>query len=287
MSREKAKKLSKKIIFLIVSAVIISCILIAALGLQIAFLISDKIECWSPAYEKEDISEILDKTQLTDEDYDVLYKQTGLTRLGIDRAMQYGNAGRQRIKSIQDAYFKQYEVENDLFAPYVCTDRLAGNTCMLGCYLETGDIIVTASTHISSVRIGHSGIVLSDGTSPGVLQAMAYGTPTFTGRVSDFTSRVNFMVFQVKTDKETRKKAAAYALETFNGSSYEGLIGVFSDKDRIDKTQCSHLIWKTYKEFGIDLDYNGGALVTPKDIANSPEVELVQVFGFDPVTLWK
>ena len=45
-------------------------------------------------------------------------------------------------------------------------------------------------------------------------------------------------------------------------------------------------MWYAFKHFGIDIDSNGGAVVLPKDIANSDELELVQNFGFDPDKLW-
>ena len=64
-------KLSKKIIFAIVAAVIIGAILLTCLGMEIAFLVADKVECWRPDYEREDLSEVLEKTWLDDKDYDL------------------------------------------------------------------------------------------------------------------------------------------------------------------------------------------------------------------------
>ena len=49
----------------------------------------------------------------------------------------------------------------------------------------------------------------------------------------------------------------------------------------------SALVWYAYQKFGLDLDGNGGALVLPFDLANSSQMELVQVFGFDPDRLWE
>lgn len=282
----KLKKLTKKAIFAIVAGAIIGTILLTALGFHIAFLVADMIEVWSPGYDRVDISEILEKDELSEDDYNTLYAQTGLTKIGIDRALANGGEGRLRILDIQDDYFGEYKVLNDKFAPYVCTDRLDDNQVVANTYLENGDIIVTSSTHISGFRIGHSGLVTS-AKSNKVLQAMAYGTPTFEGKIGDFTTRVNFMILSPKVDSETRESVVEYALEKFKGVNYSGFIGVFSNKETMEKTQCAHMIWLAYKNFGIDLDSNGGLLITPKDIANSPEVELVQVFGFDPVKLWK
>ena len=282
----KTKRLSKRRIALIVCASILGAILFTALGFWIAFEEADKIQCYSPDYDKIDLTEILDKPELSDEDYQTLYRQTGLTKTGVDRALEKGEQGKTKIKTIQNNLFEKHDVHNALFAPFVCTDYLADGKQVAAIYLETGDVLVSSSTHISGFRIGHAGLV-TDGARGEILQAMAYGAPTFTGRVSDFTKRVNFMVLSPKTDADTKKQVAEYALETFKGTPYEGTIGVFSKKDRLDKTQCAHLVWQSYRKFGLDLDHNGGALVTPKDFANSPEVDIVQVFGFDLDNLWK
>lgn len=282
----KIKKLTKKAIFAIVAGAIIGTILLTALGFYIAFWVADTIQPWSPDYEMADISPVLEKEALTDEDYELLYKQTGLTKIGIDRALANGSVGKEKILDIQSDYFAKYEVLNDKFAPLVCTDRLDDNRVITSAYLEDGDIVVTSSTHISGFRIGHSGLVTSAKFNR-VLQAMAYGTPTFEGKIGDFTTRVDFMILSPKTDAETKSKVVDYALENFKGVAYSGFIGVFTKKDTMEKTQCAHMIWQAYKQFGLDLDCNGGLLITPRDIANSPDVELVQVFGFDPERLWK
>lgn len=285
----KAKKLSKKIIALIVCAAFVGFIVITACSMQIAFVVADKIECWHPDYEQVDLTGILDQETLSDEDYQLLYEQTGLTKIGIDRALEKGSSGKSLIKTIQKNYFKEHTVENDLFAPFVCTDYIDESVACT--YLEDGDILVTSSTHISGVRIGHSGLVVN-GAARHVLQANAYGgTSRIETSDGDFTKRVNFMVLRVKdssADGETKQKVIDYAMENLVGIPYEGLAGLLTNKNKIKKTQCSHLIWYAYKQAaGIDLDGNGGLIVTPKNIAASKHVELVQTFGFDPDKLWK
>ena len=98
------------------------------------------------------------------------------------------------------------------------------------------------------------------------------------------------MVFRIKDEIANGQKIEEivdYAANNLVGIPYEGLAGLVTDKNKIDKTQCAHIIWYAFKQFGIDLDCNGGLLVTPYDIANSECVELVQVFGFDKDRLWK
>ena len=41
------------------------------------------------------------------------------------------------------------------------------------------------------------------------------------------------------------------------------------------------------RRFGIDLDSDGGCIVKPQDMANSPYMQVVQIYGFDPEKLWK
>lgn len=282
--KEKAKKLTKKLIFIIVASCIIGSILIVALGLEIAFVISDKIECWRPSYEKEDLTVVLDKPALDDSDYELLYAQTGLTKTGVNRALARGTYGKKLIRQIQDDFFAEHTVTNAKFAPYVCTDYIEGNVANV--YYERGDIIITSSTHISSVRIGHAGLLVD---TANVLQANAYGTISRVSSASEFTKRVNFMIFRVNDETADREKVSEivdYAENNLLNIPYEGLAGIFTKKDEIYKTQCAHLIWYAFKQYGIDLDSSGGLLVTPYDMAHSPHLELVQVFGLDPYELW-
>ena len=67
-------------------------------------------------------------------------------------------------------------------------------------------------------------------------------------------------------------------------------IGLLSKKNpnliNIKSTQCSHLVWYPFKQFGYDIDSDGSWLVTPKDIANSDLFEVVQIYGVDPSDIW-
>ena len=279
----KGKKLSKKIIFVIVAAAIIGTILVTCLGLEIAFIAADNIECWHPDYDKEDISGILDKGTLTDGDYEILYAQTGLTRIGIDRMLERGINGRNRILQIQDDFFSENEVQNGPFGPFMCMDYINRN--ITNVYLEDGDIIITSSTHFTGWRVGHAGLV-TDGMRGSILQADAVGSLSRLGSIRDFNNRVNFIVLSPKVDEEVKADVCEYAEENLLGKVYDFTAGVFSKKDSMSKTQCAHIVWYAYKQFGIDLDYDGGLVVTPRNIAKSPLVEVVQVFGLDPTTLW-
>ena len=280
------KKLSKRIIALIVCAAFIVFLALVAFGLQIAFWVSDaSIKCIQPDYPMlENLEEYLEGEL----DYDLLYRQTGLTQVGIDRALEKGEAGKKLIKRIQADFFEPHEVKNDHVAPYACTDYIEKHVENI--YLKEGDVIVTSSTHISFVRIGHAGLVTGNGANAPVLQANAYGTYSRIGNIGAFTDRVNFMVLQPKPemiDDDTRHKVVEYAKTSLLNIPYEGLAGLVTNKNDIKKSQCAHIVWYAYKHCGIDLDSNGGCMVVPYDLAHSEYLQPVQVFGFDLDELWK
>ena len=278
----RTRKLTKRIIALIVCAAFIVFLALVAFGLQIAFWVSDSsIRCIQPDYEMVDLD--LDGEL----DYELLYRQTGLTKIGIDRALKKGEMGKRLIKQIQADLFEPHEVKNLQVAPYACTDFI--EKTIKNIYLEDGDIIVTSATHISFVRIGHAGIV-TNGTFSEVLQANAYGTYSKISSIGDFTNRVNFMVLRPNPDMISSavvKGVVKYAKTSLLNIPYEGLTGVVTNKNDIKKTQCAHIVWYAYKQFGIDLDSNGGAMVMPYDLANSAYLQPVQVFGFDLDELWR
>ena len=267
-------------------SVILTMACVLYLFLCFAFLLSDAEAAVSmPTEEKIGIESLLRKQTLSEEDYALLYRQTGLTKIGIDRARTRGEDGIVGILSVQACRFAKYGVEHDVFAPLMCTDYLAdGKRAVVG-FLEDGDILITSSTHFSSFRMGHAGIV-TDAERGEVLQATAYGQTSRIGTVGDFTNRMNFMILRPKADAATRKAVASYARENLHGIPYHAFAGIFTDKNTIAVgTQCAHLVWYAYAvAAGIDLCDH--ALVLPYDLATSDKAEVVQVFGFDQKTLW-
>jgi uncharacterized protein YycO len=247
--------------------------------------LANRITIWKPNYEKIDLTEILNKSELTDDDYQTLYEQTGLTKIGIDRCLAYGAAGKVRINTIQDDYFADFTVKPCHFSYMTCTDRLANNEHINYTYLENGDIVVTSSTHIAGWRMGHSGMVVnaSKGT---VIKASNYTEPSaLTSIATEFTDRITFVILSPKVGSEVKNQVAEYALNNLVGINYSALIGIFRKKNSIDRTQCAHVVWYAYNHFGYDIDGNGGGLVTPQDFTKSSLLEVVQVFGFNPTTL--
>ena len=113
------------------------------------------------------------------------------------------------------------------------------------------------------------------------MQSFDYGIESAVGSISDFLNRPTFIVLSPKADKETKDNVAKYAAENLTGKDYRFSAGILTDKNKCEKTQCAHIVWYAYKNFGIDLDDNGGLTISPKGLANSEKMEIVQVFGFD------
>lgn len=286
MKDRKRKKMSRKKKLAIALACVLFFVSGVLGGLQIGVVYTDKTwKHWYPAYEKEDITQILDKTELTDEDYALLYAQTGLTKIGIDGLLAEGNKA--RILKIQDFYFEEHTVDCSRFNPFTYLETIES----YGTYarLEDGDIIVSATTHVSGWRLGHACLVV-DGRGEKIAEALGPGSQSRIANASTFSNLANFMVLRPKFDKEFRAEVAKYAAENLIGAQYNFSVGILSKKyneSSFERTQCAHLVWYAYRHFDVDLDSNGGLVVTPPEIANSPYVEVVQIFGFDPVKLWK
>lgn len=238
---------------------------------------------WTPDYEKVDILPLLQKAERTQEDYAVLYAQTGLTRLGIEDLLEVHDI--HRILEIQTRYFEEYTVETDLFAPFTSTQTIDGR----GAYgrLRNGDLIISSSAFFSWFRCGHAAMMV-DAPAQQIINAVSIGADSALEPLSEFESRANFMVLRPKLPTELRESVASYAKSWLVGLPYQLTAGLLTDKfeSPVTSTQCAHLVWYAYQMFGVDLDSNGGRLVTPKDLAQSPLVELVQTFGFDPQRLW-
>ncbi|OLA04405.1 MAG: hypothetical protein BHW12_08945 [Coprobacillus sp. 28_7] len=241
---------------------LLQLLLIVFIFMEVSFRISENNSfVWSPNYEQIDIRSLLSKEELSDEDYKTLYEQTGLTKIGIDRTLEHGELGRSRVLTCTD-YIKEY----------------VRNT-----YLEDGDIIVTASTHLGSIRIGHAALVV-DGENEEILEAAAYGETSSIATVDGFNNRINFLVLRPKASKELKNEVVNYAKNSLVDIPYSAFSSSFTDSIR--KTQCAHIVWYAYHKFDFELLKNDKLIVLPYDLASSEEVEVVQTFGFDPNVLW-
>lgn len=281
MVEARKRKKSKKLFFILPFAVIFGVI---AIMYASVFITGYCFSYHAPDDDMTDISYILEKEELTEKDYETLYRQTGLTKIGVDRCLSRGEVGKEKIKSIQESFFDEYNIRREFSWNFVCS--VYTDKTLEYCYLENGDVIVSLSTFFTCFNIGHSGLVTDAGRA-GILQSFDYGIESAVGSISDFLNRPTFIVLSPKADKETKDNVAKYAAENLTGKDYRFSVGILTDKNKCEKTQCAHIVWYAYKNFGIDLDDNGGLTISPKGLANSEKMDIVQVFGFDLDKLWK
>ena len=267
-----------------VLAVVLLLSTVILLVLRIGVVAADSHEYFRPNYEKADLWEILDKAEFTDEDYELIYRQTGLAKIAVCDLLEKGD--KDSIAEMQEQFFSDIDYQCSNWSMFSYIECLESHIKLAD--LQDGDILISSSTHISSWRCGHAAIVV-DAKKGLILNAVRAGSLSEISGISDFTDRASVMVLRPKLDKETRKSVAEYARNNLVGIPYSSTVGILSPKyeETIKTTQCSHLVWYAYKKFGIDIDSDGSGLVTPKDIAHSEYLDIVQIYGFDPDNLWK
>ncbi|MBO5212449.1 MAG: hypothetical protein J6B60_02810 [Clostridia bacterium] len=273
------------------------CTLVGLLVLAIAVLSFFKIgfelndyERYTPSINTKlseaEMRSILQKGILTHNDYNTLYYQTGLTEIGIDSVLETG--GVDAVLKFQKAYFTSYGIEHDYFAPFcdymrIDDDSPSGEMVEL----QNGDIIISSSTVFSCWDVGHCAFVI-DAEKGRVLEAVGIGKNSTTNFAGYLRNRPDYIVLRPNIDKDTVDKIVNYAKENLIGIPYDPTVGVLTRKynTEIPQTQCAHIIWYAFMQFGYDIDSNGGMVVSPKNIVHSQYFDVVQVFGFDPDTLW-
>lgn len=269
----------------IVLAVILSIVAVLCLCGEIATRVCDRWNPWRPNYDaisEQELTLLLNKETLTSQNYQLLYEQTGLTQIGIDRLI--AKEQKNEIINIHRDYFANYKVIDERFAPFTCWEKINGIVGLVA--LEPGDIILTSATHVLGFRYGHSALVVNENE---VIESFAVGSRSDVTMASMIQDYASFMVLKPKVSEQTKTQIVEYALDELMGLPYSLTTGILSKKNQKNpnRTHCAHLVWRAFKQFGIDLDSNGGKIVKPQDIANSPHLEVVQIYGFHPEKLWK
>jgi hypothetical protein len=260
-------------------AIVLAVITLILATLSIGAAVKKNYKPWRPNYEMVDISPILNKSLLSNSDYELLYKQTGLTKLGVDGLLDAGK--KEEILKIQSHFFSEQQVYYISFAPFMGT-MFKEDGLVPHAVLENGDILFSPSTFASMLEMGHSCMVINE-DSETLLQASGYGTPSNTIHASNIFVRPCFMVLRVNAPKETRNEVANYVKNDLLGLEYDILAGIFEKKapNELERTHCSHIVWYAYNHFGIEVDGTGGKIVTPKDLSLGDNVSIVQIYGID------
>lgn len=267
------------IIFLCVILIVVLTLSFFAIGEELAL----GFERFVPDYERVDIVAVLEKSELENDDYELLYYQTGLSKSGLDATL--AERGIDGVLEFQDGVFGEYEVKDYNFAPFCHYYSI--NKKMPIAPIQNGDIIVSSSTEFSLWSVGHCAMVV-DAENGVVVEAIGIGSESTYGSLSAILRRGNFIVLRPKTDSATIDKIVDYTTSNLIGIKYDPTIGILSRKyvEDIEYTHCAHIFWYAFYKHGIDIDSNGGPVVTPKDIAFSEHFKIIQVSGFDHEVLW-
>ena len=233
-------------------------------------------------YPKENISEVLSKDSLTEEDYNLLFEQTGLSPYVSAKLIE--NGGKNLLLKMNELYLNTPEIKKDFVAfPVTVSERNLNQITPLA-DLKKGDILVTFNTHTLDWRHGHCGMVLDE--EKGILlEHMSIGNSSCLTYAKNWGGYPGFVVLRYP-EESVSEKAAEYAKEHLLGIDYNILAGVLkkdkSDEEVPESSHCSHIVWQAYKKVGVDIDPNGGIFVTPLNVAMSDKLQVVQLYGLNP-----
>ena len=231
-----------------------------------------------------------EKVNLTPEtDYETIFLQTGLGRQAVDKLILEERFD--AVLEAQEIFFTESQIEcAPMFGWFTREDRLGDSDSIPFADLQTGDIILTLSTHSGGWRHGHAGIVIDEYT---ILECQMMGTESSLEGIYYWGNYSNYAVLRVKDITSLQQEEVVdYCLETLRGIPYNLFSGIFGDKAPDSENEnfglyCTNLIWYAWNHFGIDLDSDGGRIVSSYDILNSDKLEIVQLYGIDPTEFIK
>ena len=265
---------------------LVSVCLTAILFLRLWTISAESSARWIPDYPMEDLTSVLQKDILSDEDYSLLYTQTGLARPAVDTLLRQGRG--EMIFEIQQAFFTEPTILCEKNSP-ISREEWSMEAGPIAA-VENGDILITPNSHTFGWRNGHTALVV-DAENRLTLESAVLGEVSGLQSLEKWEHFPAVLVLRVKDlSPEERSLAAEYALEELMNIPYGFTVGLLSPKypgTPLRETHCAHLIWAAYMRIGIDLDADGGKIVTPRQLAASPQLEVVQVTGIDPLELWK
>lgn len=266
-----------------------------ALFFLLAFLLNAAAEPRdhvSPAYDKMDLTQILAQDTLSEADYGQLYRQAGLGPPAV-RDLLLLPDGKEKILQFQADFFRDTPITCKQISLTAYQESLTdenGNTAygFALAPLRDGDILLTRSMHSFGWRHGHAALI-TDAAAGQTLEAISLGVDSAYQSANGWRDWPTFILLRPKEAyKEKAAQAVAFANEQLAGIPYNLVAGIFTSKlqEEPGGTQCAHLVWAAYQSAGLDLDSDGGKIVTVKDLANSEYLDVVQIYGVDPEDIW-
>lgn len=239
-------------------------------------------EFYMVPYEKVDISELIRNEKISADDFHEVFRQTGVSPAAAKELIK--NKEFHLLDRLNDLYFEKPDIKKEYIVyPITSQERNSLQSTPL-VNLKKGDILLTFNTQTLNWRHGHCGIVL-DGEDGILLEHMSVGQTSCRTLEEDWRAYPGFIVLRYP-DEKISARAAEYAEEHLVDIRYSIFAGIIkkdkSDEDVPTYSHCSHIVWQAYKAAGVDIDANGGSIVTPKNLAMSDKLEIVQIYGINP-----
>lgn len=207
-----------------------------------------------PEYEQMDLTHLLQKDCLEEADYELLFQQTGLAKVGVEQLFESGRqeqllylqqrlfapvtyeCHRRYIFCHSETLIGQNKNNTKSVAEKGMSERSAGDegegdegdlksrntedNCAFCPAAQDGDILVTFSGHLFGWRSGHAGLVI-DAEGGKTLEAITIGQNSQIRSLNSWQDYPGFAVLRLKgTDKEKRGEIAAYAAQNLTDISY-------------------------------------------------------------------
>lgn len=237
---------------------------------------------WCPDIEYKDVIEICKRENLTNDDYLEIFNQTGISPYAIKKIIEENRIN--RLRQLNEMYLNKPKIKQKyLCFPITSMDYMVNQRTPL-VNIKNGDILINFDTYTLDWRHGHVGLVV-DAENDKVLEHAVIGETSYLCSLSSWSVQPKFVVLRFENE-EIVNNVVEYAKSNLVDLKYSISVGLFDEKDKsnIDgkfSSNCSHIVWQAFKKFNVDLDSNGGNIVTPKDIALSNELKVVQIYGIN------
>lgn len=226
----------------------------------------------------EYVNKLIIGADLTDLEYQIIAKQTGLSKSSVLNLKQKNKL--YMLSDYQNDYLYNRKYKRNYFAFFTC-EELLDEMHLPFVDLRTGDVLITASSITSFFRHGHAGIVI-DGSTGETVEAYSPLEKSCISTVDTWLSYNTIMLLRVKEGYEELAKAAAeYARNNLVNIKYSLFSSTNDSVANVKRTHCSQLVYLAYKYAGIEIDTDGNWIVTAKELSQSKYFEIIEVKGFD------
>ncbi len=190
---------------------------------------------YTPDYPMEDITPLLEKDRLTEGEYELLYRQTGLSRIAVDILRKENRS--EELLVAQERFFAEVEIDCEcnffvfretlkMQESDVQEMQFSDEQAEVMPVLENGDILITFNTHFFGWRNGHAALVV-DAENGRTLEAMTLGRDSAILSLKSWAERPSFVVLRLAdASKEQRAEIATYAKETLTQIPYQLSAGI-------------------------------------------------------------